>query len=239
MLTPKRRYLADVYDKVTLYLRLERFQAAEELVRTAISEFGPYPNLLNLLGVVFHRQSNFSRAIEFFEQAFASNPRFLESALNLSATYADLGFYDQADRVYNEAMTLFRDDKVLPELVLGRIANLHSATAIAYEQAGLLEEASNEFLKALSIYPRMPDVRLRLAKIFIQRSLFQACKDQLLVLLADNPSHLESLNLLGSVCIRMGDPSEASRYWEKAQKTHPQDKISQVYLSSLSSGPAS
>ncbi|RZA25563.1 MAG: tetratricopeptide repeat protein [Proteobacteria bacterium] len=235
MLTPKRRHLADIHDKVTLYLRLERFQAAEELVRNAISELGPFPNLLNLLGVIFHRQSNFGQAIEFFEQAFASNPRYLEAALNLSATYADLGFYDQADKVYNEAMTLFRDDKVLPELVLGRIANLHNATAIGYEQAGLLDEASSEFLKALTIYPRMPDVRLRLAKIYLNRQLYQACKDQLHTILEENPSHLESLNLIGSACYRMGDPTEASRYWEKAQKLNPQDKTSQTYLSSLGS----
>ena len=233
MLSPKRRHLAEIHDKVTIYLRLERFQAAEDLVRTAISELGPYPNLHNLLGVIFHRQSNFGQAIEYFEQSISSNPGFLEAALNLSATYADLGFYDQAERVYNQAMSLFRDDKEIPDLVLGRLANLHNATAVGYEQAGLHNEAIQEFLKALSIYPRMPDVRLRLAKIYLHRELFQASKDQLSAILEENPSHLESINLMGSVCYRMGDPTEAGGFWEKAQNLNPQDRTSMTCLRSL------
>lgn len=233
MLSPKRRHLAEIHDKVTIYLRLERYQAAEELVRSALAELGPYPNLLNLLGVIFHRQSNFAQAIEFFEQAFSTNPRFLEAALNLSATYADLGFYDQAERVYSDAMGLFKDQNILPDLVLGRLANLHNATAIGYEQAGMFDEASKEFLKALTIYPRMPDVRMRLAKIYLHRGLYQACREQLLAIVDENPSHVESLNMLGSACYRMGDYPEATRYWEKVQNFNPHDKTSKTYLRSL------
>lgn len=233
MLSAKRRHLAEIHDKVMIYLRLERYQAAEDLVRSALSEMGPFANLLNLLGVIFHRQSNFSQAIEYFEQAIAANPRFVESALNLSATYADLGFYDQAERVYSEAMSRTSDERALPELVLGRLANLHNATALGYEQAGLIDEATREFEKALAVYPRMPDVRIRLAKIFLRKERFQACRDQLTTILDDNPSHIESLNLLGAVCFRMGDRDEAVKYWEKSQKSNPHDKTSKTYLSSL------
>ncbi|MBC7660139.1 MAG: tetratricopeptide repeat protein [Chitinophagaceae bacterium] len=233
MLSPKRRHLAEIHDKVTIYLRLQRYQAAEELVRSALIEMGPYPNLLNLLGVIFHRQSHFSQAIEYFEQAIAANPRFLEAALNLSATFSDLGFYDQAEKVYSDAMTLFKDDKVLPDLILGRLANLHNATAMGYEQAGLLEEATLEFQRALSIYPRMPDVRLKLAKIFLHMELYQSSKDQLLRILEENPSHIESLNLIGSVCYRMGDIDEAGRHWQKAQNLNPQDRTSKTYIRSI------
>ncbi len=233
MLSPKRRHLAEIHDKVTIYLRLQRFQAAEELVRSALNEMGPYPNLLNLLGVIFHRQSLFSQALEYFEQARAANPRFLEAALNLTATYSDLGFYGQAEKVYEEAMTLFRDEKVLPELVLGRLANMHNETAIGYEQAGLLEEATVEFQKALNIYPRMPDARLRLAKIFLRMDLYQSSREQLLHILEENPSHIESLNLLGSVCYRMGDTEDANRYWQKSQNINPHDRTSKTYLRSM------
>lgn len=233
MLSPKRRHLAEIHDKVTIYLRLQRYQAAEELVRSALAELGPYPNLLNLLGVIFHRQSHFGQAIEYFEQAIAANPRFLEAALNLSATYADLGFYDQAEKVYQDAMNLFQDSKVLPDLILGRLANLHNATAMGYEQAGLLEEATQEFLKALSIYPRMPDVRLKLAKIYLHRELYQSSKDQLLQILEENPSHSESLNLIGSVCYRMGDSDEALRYWQKSQNANAHDRTSKTYIRSM------
>lgn len=233
MLSPKRRHLIEIHDKVTMYLRLQRFQAAEEVVRSALNEMGPYPNLLNLMGLIYHRQSLFGQAIEYFEQSIASNPRFLEAALNLSATYADLGFYEQAEKIYESAITLFQDKNVLPDLVLGRIANLHNATAMGYEQAGLLEDATLEFQKALTIYPKMPDVRLRLAKIYLHLELYQSSKEQLKLILGQNPSHIESLNLLGSVCYRMGDVDEASRYWQKSQDLNPHDKTSKTYIRTM------
>ncbi|RYZ76276.1 MAG: tetratricopeptide repeat protein, partial [Proteobacteria bacterium] len=133
----------------------------------------------------------------------------------------------------------FKDDKVLPDLILGRLANLHNATAMGYEQAGLLEEATAEFQKALSIYPRMPDVRLKLAKIFLNMELFQSSKDQLLHVLEENPSHIESLNLIGSVCYRMGDTIEAGRYWQKSQTLNPQDRTSKTYIRTIARKEAS
>lgn len=236
MLSRKRRHLIEVQEKVVMYLRLQRFQAAEELVRTALGEMGPLPNLLNLMGLVYHRQSLFTQAIEYFEQARAANPSFVEASLNLSVTLSDLGFYDQSERVYNETMRSIQERETVPDLVLGRLANLHNATALGYEQAGLLDLATQEFSKALSIFPRMPDVRLKLAKIYLRMGQYQRSKEQLLFLTDENPSHTESLNLLGAVCYRMGDLTEARRCWTKSQNINPQDKTSRTYIRSLSAG---
>lgn len=236
MLSRKRRHLIEVQEKVVMYLRLQRFQNAEELVRTALGEMGPLPNLLNLMGVVYHRQSLFTQAIEYFEQARAANPSFVEASLNLAVTLSDLGFYEQSERIYNETMKGIQERERVPDLILGRLANLHNATAVGYEEAGLLDLATQEFSKALSIFPRMPDVRLRLAKLYLRMGHYQRSKEQLLILTEENPSHTESLNLLGAVCYRMGDLMEARRCWTKSQNINPHDKTSRTYIRSLTPG---
>ncbi|MFY7928023.1 MAG: tetratricopeptide repeat protein [Oligoflexus sp.] len=233
MLSRHRRQLTEVQDKVLVYIRLQRFQAAEELLKTSLDEHGPLANLLNLMGLVHHRQSQFVQAIEYFEKARTANPRFVEASLNLAVTLSDLGFYDQSERLFHEIQALLSEGQNLPDLILGRLANLHNRTAHGYEQAGLLQEAATEYVKALNIFPRMPDIRLRLAKLYLRMGSYHQSQEQLHVLLEENPGHAECLNLLGTLAYRMGDVDAAFRFWQKTQNNHPHDKTSRTYLRSI------
>lgn len=230
-----RRLLAELQEKVLIYLRLQRFQAAEELLKTALGEHGHLANLLNLLGLIYHRQSQFAQAIEYFEKARLANPSFVEASLNLAVTYADLGFYDQAEKIYSEAHDLLSERQSLPDLVMGRVANLHSRTAQGYEQAGLWQEAASEYSKALQVFPRMPDIRLRLAKLYLRMGAFHQSQEQLGLLIEEGhgSTHPECLNLMGSISFRLGDPDSALAYWEKAQLEHPNDRTSRTYIKTL------
>ncbi len=244
MLSPHKRPLGEVQDKVFVYLRLQRFQAAEDLLKSAMEEHGHLANLLNLKGVLHHRQSQFAQAIEFFEKAKAANPNFIEASLNMAVTLSDLGFYDQAEKIYHEANALLYQGNRLPDLVMGRLANYHNQTAEGYQQAGLWEEAAAEFGKALQVYPRMPDIRLRLAKLFLRMGSFHQAQEQLHLLLESEQNLCECFNLLGTIAYRQGDNEEASRNWQKAQNHNPNDRISRHYLKSLQSplgakGPSS
>lgn len=226
------RQVHDIQEKVLLYLKLQRFSSAEELLRSAIEEFGPLANLLNLMGLCSHRQSKFPEAIEYFEKAKVANPRFIEAALNLAVTLSDLGFYDASQKVYLELQALYADGQTLPELVLGRLANLHNKTAYGYEQAGLYDQAVQEYAKALEVYPDMPDIRLRLAKVYLRMHAYHQSREQLMLLLDANPTHPECLNLLGTVAFRMGDWDAAQTFWQKTQNINPNDRASRTYLRS-------
>ncbi|MCX6129583.1 MAG: tetratricopeptide repeat protein, partial [Proteobacteria bacterium] len=227
-----RRQIVDIHEKVMIYLRLQRYQAAEELLQGAINEFGALANLLNLMGLCCHKQSRFSEAIENFEKARAANPRYIEAALNLSVTLSDLGFYENSQKVYDEMQYSRDHEQDLPDLVMGRLANLHCNTAQGYEHAGLLDQASQEYARALQIYGRMPDIRLRLAKIYLRMESYQQSREQLLFLLEDNPNSTELLNLLGAIAFRMGDWDQAQKFWQKTQSINPGDQTSKTYLSS-------
>ena len=232
-----RRQINDIQEKVMIYLKLQRFQAAEELLRSAMEEHGPLANLLNLMGLCHHRQSKFPEAIEYFEKAKAANPRFIEAALNLAVTMSDLGFYESSQKVYGELQGHMGDGQSLPDLVLGRLANLHNKTALGYEQAGLYDQAAQEYAKALQVYPRMPDIRMRLAKVYLRMSSYHQSREQLMALLEENPNHPECLNLLGTIAFRMGDWDAAQSFWQKTQNVNPNDRTSRTYLRSSPRNP--
>src|SRR3954453_3141286 len=99
-MTPSRAELAEIRKKVALYLSVQRFDAAEKLLRATLTDYGPLANIHNLLGVTFHKQSRFVEALKEFNRALAVNPDFVEAALNLTATLCDLSRYDEAKTVF-------------------------------------------------------------------------------------------------------------------------------------------
>lgn len=229
-MSDSRQLLAEVQEKVFLYLKLQRYSAVEDLLAAAIAEHGPLANLLNWQGLTAHHQSKFQESIQYFEKALASNPRFTEAALNLAVTLSDLGFYEASSKVYQELRIAIDPQRSLPTLTLGRLANLHAATARYYEEAGLTEQALSEYVRALEVYPKMPDIRIRLAKLYLRIRSYHLAREQLQIVLAEHPQHAESLNLMGAIAYRLEDFEQAELYWQKSQNHLPGDKRSRSYL---------
>ena len=63
------------------------YERAEPFLAEAASARPSFPDLYNMLGVIYHAQGRFSDAEEAFENALRLNPRYTEAALNLSVTY--------------------------------------------------------------------------------------------------------------------------------------------------------
>jgi tetratricopeptide (TPR) repeat protein len=81
------------------------YDRAEPLLAEAIAARPAFPDVFNMLGVIYHAQGRFSEAEDAFEQALRINPRYTEAALNLSVTYNDRGKYDRAREVYTRAVS--------------------------------------------------------------------------------------------------------------------------------------
>ena len=81
------------------------YERAEPFLAEAAAARPSFPDLYNMLGVVYHGQGRFQDAEEAFENALKLNPRYTEAALNLSVTYNDRGKYDRAREVYSRAVS--------------------------------------------------------------------------------------------------------------------------------------
>ena len=128
---PGRHELGEIFSKVDLYLNVNRFDAAEKLLKSTLSDYGPLANVHNLLGVTYHKQSKFPDAIIEFNSALKTNPEFVEAALNLAATLCDLSRYDDARNVFVRLKALVDPKKKQPNLVLGRLADRHAKNGSA------------------------------------------------------------------------------------------------------------
>ncbi len=228
-----REKLKDIQDRVNLYLSVNRFQSATTLLTESMEELGDLANLLNLLGVAYHRQSKFSQAISSFKKALALNPHYIEAALNLSIVYCDLGLYDQGYSEYQKLSSSYSPHTNIPPLVLGKIANLHCQTAHSYEESGLYAEAQREYEKALTIFPKMPDQIMRLAELEYTMGQLAKAKSRARELIDKFAPNAESYNLLGLISYREGDYVSSRNYWMKAQEIQPEDRTSRTLLRCL------
>jgi tetratricopeptide (TPR) repeat protein len=237
-MNPTRLEMAEVRKKVELYLSVNRFDAAEKLLKATLADHGALANVHNLLGVTYHRQSKFPFAIKEFNRALAANPEFVEAALNLAATLCDLSRYDEAREVFNKLGAQVNPRKKQPALVLGRLANQHAANGKGYEESGMLPEAIQEYRRALALFDRMPDVRLSLAKIYVRVGQNDRAREEFEEIVKGHADNAEAQTWLGILYYKLGRKDLARRHWEKAQQANPNDHAARAYLRIARDWPA-
>lgn len=231
----RREELKEIEEKARLYLSVGRFDAAEKILRSTLSDYGPLSNIHNLLGVTFHRQSKFREALQHFRKAWEVNGAFVEAALNLAATLCDLSQYEEARAVFSQIMGEMENVRKRPRLVLGRLANQHVATGRSYQENGMIAEAIQEYLKALSLYDHLPDVRLTLGKLYCQGDQLDRARQELETLVKEAPDMAEAYTWLGVVYFRLSNLTAAKDTWAKAQAMGDRGAPARAYLKIMQS----
>ena len=230
MSQPNRAELSEIRKKVDLYLSVHRYDAAEKLLRATLADHGPLANIHNLLGVTFHQQSKFVEALKEFHKALSLNGEYVEAALNLAATLCDLSRYEEAQAIFAKLDQQVGGKKKQPGLVLGRLANHHAQSGQSYEESGMLSEAILEYRKALSLFERMPDVKLALVKLYVRTGQTDKAKQECEEIVKICPDLASGHTWLGILYYKLGRRELARKHWEKAQQLSPDDLASRAYL---------
>lgn len=219
-----KKDLSDTIRKAHVYISAERFEAAERLLKSVLAEDGSLAHLHNLLGLNYHKQSKFPEALTEFSKALKINPSYIEAGLNLSITLADLGRYDEAKEVYGSLVALGKQTKNQPSLILGRIANLHVQNGHAYEESGMSFEAIQEYKRALGLYDDMPDVRLKLARLYFRIGQFDKSLREFEDIVKNHSDIVEARVWLGILLYKLGRLQQAKDLWESADDKDPSGK---------------
>jgi tetratricopeptide (TPR) repeat protein len=221
---------SEIYAKVRLYLSVGRYEAAEKLLSNALDEHGSLANLHNLLGLTFHKQSKFPDAIVQFTKALKINTTFVEAGLNLAATFCDLGRYDDAKAIFTEVVSATPQNKKQPDLIFGRLANHHAQCGKLYEQSGLMTEALSEYKRALSLFERMPDVRLALGRLLFRSGQFDKAVSEFQTVSTQFPDEHEAHLWSGIANWKLGNVDLAHRQWQTAVSLQGGNGVAASYL---------
>ncbi|HWO18718.1 MAG TPA: tetratricopeptide repeat protein [Kofleriaceae bacterium] len=206
-------------------------ERAEPFLAEAAAERPGFPDLYNMLGVIYHSQSRFSDAEEAFETALRLNPRYTEAALNLAVTYNDRGKYDRAREVYTRAVSALSGQRnALDRFARGKLANMHADLGAAYAGLAMFEEAVREYGKALELCPDFADLRVRLGTVYRDMGDPQAAIAELEHAKRLRPDYLPARIHLGVTLFSLDRRDAAIAEWKGVLAVDPTNKSAQLYL---------
>jgi tetratricopeptide (TPR) repeat protein len=207
------------------------YERAEPFLAEAASAKPNFPDVYNMLGVIYHAQGRFSDAEEAFEHALQLNPRYTEAALNLSVTYNDRGKYDRAREVYTGAVSAsVGQPNALDRFARGKLANMHADLGAAYTGLAMFDEAVREYSKALDLCPDFADLRVRLGNIYRDMGVHHAAIAEFEHAKRLRPDFIPARIHLGVTLFSLGRREAALQEWKAVLDIDPGNKSAALYI---------
>jgi tetratricopeptide (TPR) repeat protein len=215
------------------------FDKAEPCLAEATRARPSFPDLYNMLGVIYHAQGRFQDAEEAFEAALRINPRYTDAALNLSVTYNDRGKYEQARDVYSRVVHAITPPPAtisdvghrgVDQFARGKLANMHADLGAAYSGLGLHDAAVREYSQALALCPDFADLRVRLGNVYRDMARFEEAIAEFEQAKTLRPAFVLARIHLGVTLYSLGRRDEAVAEWQAVLDRDPANKSAQLYL---------
>ena len=190
-----------------------------------------FPDLYNMLGVIYHAHGRFQEAEEAFEVALRINPRYTEAALNLAVTYNDRGRYDRAREVYASAVSATASQpNALDGFARGKLANMHADLGAAYAGMAMFPEAVREYTHALGLCPEFADLRVRLGGVYRDMGKPEAAIAELEHAKQLRPEYAPARIHLGVTLFSLGRRDAALAEWRAVLAADPDNRSAQAYI---------
>ena len=220
-----------LYDRGSELYEKGEYKEAEPLLKALILKNPFYADVLNKLGVIAKMKDNLERAAEFFRRALALNPSYTEAALNLSVTLNDMGQSDEAQAVLASVSKASKEAPgKLDPFLAGKLANEHFKLGNIYYDFHMLDEAVEQYKRAVSLRPGLADIHTRLGRALRDNGHKEEAIEHFETAKSTNPNYCPALVQLGLSHYMDGRLDLAVREWQAALKINPELKDAKAFL---------
>lgn len=205
---------------------------AEELFLEVIKQKDNLPDVHNMLGLIYHDQGKFSKAIEEFSKALKLNPNYTEASINLAVVSSDTGMHNEAKGALSKMHSAQKKKKKgqLDPYVSGKLANLHVDLGTLYSSIGKSREAHHEFDKALKLCPTFADVWVKKANLYRDSKNYKKAIETYKKAQRIGKGYTPAGLNLGITYYSKGEKKKALSEWSKVLKKDPDNKIATSYM---------
>lgn len=146
------------------------YKLAEPLLTQLQSEAYPKPDVTYMLAAIAFDRGQLKKAIQLFKQSLEVDPEFTDSAVGLSIILNDLGRYDEAKKIFEEAYTVMKGkQKVGKDAYLNqKLGKKHGELGELYMVHNMFKEALEEFTKAARLVPDSADYTLKIGECHLK-----------------------------------------------------------------------
>jgi len=199
-----------------------------------------FADIQNKMGIIYNRTNRLELAVQAFEKALAENPGYTEASLNLAITYSDLGKYEKAREVFERAAHFI--DKTgksaaavtsisgIDPFVKGKLADEHLRLGKMYYDLRLLDEAIEEYQKALRLSPNFADIITHLGIAYRDKGMYDDAIKEFNRARESNPKYIPARLHLGITYYSQGFYGLAEEEWREALVFDPDNSAVKTYL---------
>jgi tetratricopeptide (TPR) repeat protein len=216
---------------------LQDYYGAIHFLNDVVAMGHHFADVHHLLGLCQSMLGQPEDAVREFERALELNPRYLEAHIHRGIILNELGRLEDAHRSFEAAG---RAEEVtmagLPAHVAGCLANQHAALGEAYAEAGAMEEAINQYRRAMELGPGFSDLRYRLARLLLESAQTLEARDELERIVEERPNFVDAQAALGLARFLSGDAGGAAEVWKECLARRPENVRVEAYLAMLGRG---
>ncbi len=183
-----------------------------ELVERLMRDFPDNVNPVVLMGNIWERHGEATKAVEFFKQVLEVDP-------NRPGIYTSIGWFAMHKGQYAEAIGCWRKALEIDPKTPG----LHNSIAVALMGLGEQDEAIEELNKDIQISPRSSFSYFLLGQLYLQRREFEKAKENYEKAIAIQPDYTNAYYGLFTVCTRLKLKARAGEYMAAFRKLKTED----------------
>jgi len=207
------------------------YPSAENLFHRILNINPRFADIQNKLGIIYHQTDRLELAVKAFEKALEINPAYTEASLNLAITYSDIGQYDKAREVFERAAHLSKaGSNEIDPFIKGKLANEHLKIGTIYADLRLLDEAIDEYRKAIRLAPNFADIITQLGIAYREKGDYDEAINQFNHAKEVNSRFIPARVHLGLTYYSRGFYGLAEEEWQEALKIDPNNAAVKTYL---------
>lgn len=221
----------NVEAKIQECLNQKNYAQAGGMIRDLLAKDASNPDAYYFMGVMNYFQGNVGPTISNLKKALELDPRHTDSAICLSVLLNDLGKYEEAKKIFEQANHSVVHKKE------GTISGIDQKFAVKHLEIGDLyfryrryDEAIEEYSKAALLNPLHYDTRIRRAKAYARKGYVTRALQDLQALKHEKQDYLPALIQLGLLHYSQGNLIDAELEWENALQLSPGHREAQSYL---------
>lgn len=208
------------------------FSRAEPMIREKLQKEPDSADAHYLLGVMRYFQGQLGPTVEALRKALSIDPHHTDAAICLSVLFNDVGKYDEAKRVFEQAnQSVAHRRSSTHEFGIDRkFAVKHMELADLYFRYRRYDEAIEEYSKAASLDPTTYDIRIRRAKAYAKKGFLTRAMQELQQLKGEAPKFIPARIQLGLLHYSQGNVLDAELEWESVADLEPTNREAAAYL---------
>lgn len=207
------------------------YQTAEPILNQPTLINSKNPEVLQMLATIYYDQGKFNKAISTFKKALEIDPSYTDAAVGLSIILNDIGRYEDARQVFEDAKALLDQKKqtATPD-INAQFSDKHAELADMYLQYKRYDESAEQYQRAIALTSNKVDLTLRLTECYVQAGQRDKAIRELKALLAAQPRLAAPRLKLGLILYNSHHIAEAVDQWENILRFEPKNQEALRYL---------